>query len=419
MAGDRPARVTIVGAGVSGLATAWHLTEQQVPVHVIDAGARAGGLIQTTHVPEGLIESAARAFTWTDSARAIFDAAGVPPLFAREESKRRYIFRGGRARRWPLTWLESAGMAARLGGAWVGRRVRPRTGETVAAWGARVLGPAGTTWLLTPALQGIYGSPAAELSAPAVFGPGRPRGRRLAAASGGMSELMEALHATLRKRGVTFEFERTMSADEIAGAPTAICTGAPAAARLLSQAAPGLATAIGRIRMVSLVLVTAFFEPDANDLRGFGILFPRDAGVRALGAIFNADVFAGRSQVRSETWLYGGLDEAALPATENDAVRQMLGDRAVLTDRSAAPLAAYVTRQPRSLPVYDEAVLAAKAAARDLPAHLSVSGNYLGRLGVSSLLTGAADAAARLCGAAGDAETGARTTSGLGSSDAA
>jgi hypothetical protein len=41
-------------------------------------------------------------------------------------------------------------------------------------------------------------------------------------------------------------------------------------------------------------------------------------------------------------------------------------------------------------------VLEAQATLPDLPAHVAIAGNYLGRLGVSSLLTGAAEAAARL-----------------------
>ena len=399
MAGGRaPDRVTVVGAGVSGLATAWYLTERQVRVHVIDAGARPGGLIQTQHMPEGMIEAAARAFTWTDRAGSLFEAAGVPPVFARPESRRRYIFRDGRPQRWPLTLFESAGAAARFGRAWIGRRTRPRAGETVADWGARVIGPAATEWLLAPALQGIYASPPAELSAPALFGQGRPRSRTLAAPAAGMGALMESLRDRLIQRGVTFDFERTArpDEDEIDGGPAAICTSAPAAARLLADAAPEIAAALARIRMVSLLLVTAFFVPRPDDLRGFGILFPRRSGVQALGAIFNADVFVGRSDVRSETWVYGDPDAAGLAPTDADAVRQMSSDREVLTGRAAAPVAAYVTRQPSALPVYDAAVLAARAAMPELPAHLAVTGNYLGRLGVSSLLTGAAEAAMRL-----------------------
>ncbi len=389
-------RVVVVGAGLSGLATAWCLSERGAPVHVVEAASRPGGLIQTLRVPEGMIETAARAFPWTPRTDALFAAAGVPPIFAREESKRRYVYRDGRPRRWPLSWAETGGAAARFGLAWARRQVRPRGAETVECWGARVLGRAATTWLLAPALQGIYASPPGILSASALFGQGRPRGGKLGAPRQGMGELIEALQRTLEQRGVTFEFGRRLSDIEVAGSPAVICTSAPAAARLLAREAPALAAALARIRMVSLALVTAFFAPHPDDLRGFGILFPRQSGIGALGAIFNADVFTDRSRLRSETWIYGDLNASSLPATDDELIAQMGRDRSALTSRSGAPQASYVTRQPGSLPLYDTAVLDARAALATLPPRLAIAGNYVGRLGVSSLLDGAADAAARV-----------------------
>ena len=389
-------RIDVIGAGLSGLATAWFLTERGAEVRVVDAGTRPGGLIQTQHVPEGLVETAARAFTWTADADALFRALNVTPSFARDESRRRFIFRNGRPMRWPLTPIETAGFAARVGGAWLGRRMRPRGTETVAAWGARVLGHAATTWLLAPALQGIYATPPAQLSAAAIFGKDRPKGGKLAAPAAGMGALMDRLHESLRERGVTFEFGAVAEPLDIGRAPTVICTNAPAAARLLAPHAPRLAEALSRIRMVSLLSAHAFFAPHAGDARGFGVLFPRTSGVHALGAVFNADVFAGRSDLRSETWIYGDIDAEALPATDEQAIHQMEADRRMLTRRAEPPVACYIRRQPAALPVYDTSVLDAQAALPELPPHIAIAGNYLGRLGVSHLIRGAADAAARI-----------------------
>ena len=388
--------VNVIGAGFSGLATAWYLTERGAQVHVREAGPRPGGLIQTLRMPEGLIETAARAFTWSERTGALFEAAGVTPVFGRDENRRRYIFRGGRPRRWPLTPTETLGTVARFGGAWVTRQVRPRGPESVAAWGARVFGASATEWLLAPMLQGIYAAPLDELSA-ALYGKRRsPRGK-LASPPHGMGELITCLYEALRRRGATFEFNRAaVPADLDPSVPTVVCTNAPAAARLLAQRAPDLAAAIDRIRMVSVVAVTAFFAPHPRDLRSFGVLFPRSSGVRALGTLFNAEIFHGRSTLRSETWFYGDIDPAALPGTDQAALDRLVCDRALLTGRSDAPVASYVVRQVPALPVYDAAVLQAQAAADGLPPNLAVAGNFLGRLGVSSLLIGAAEAVERL-----------------------
>jgi len=390
-------RTLVIGAGLSGLSTAWYLAEAGAPVHVIEANPQPGGLIQTSRVPDGLVEAAARAFTWSDRTASLFAALDLPPCFAREESRRRYIFRGGRARRWPLTPLESARTAARFGAAFTLRRTKPQANETVAAWGGRVLGAAATTWLIAPAMQGIYASPAESLSASAIFGKARSPRARLAAPPEGMGELIARLHRALEMKGVTFEFGRQLE-DLDPSVPTAICTAAPAAALLLRRSAPALADALGRIRMTSLIAVTAFFDPHPSDLRGFGILFPRGSGISALGAMFNADMFPGRSARRSETWIYGSASGNALPDRDEDVVARVMADRGVLTGRAARPHSSYIARQMNALPVYDTAVVGAQSALPGLPAHVAIAGNYLGRLGVSHLLDGAADAAAHLTG---------------------
>jgi oxygen-dependent protoporphyrinogen oxidase len=390
-------QIDVIGAGLSGLATAWFLAERGVDVRVIDAGARPGGLIQTERVPEGLIETAARAFTWTSDTEALFRALDITPSFARDESKRRFIFRDNRPRRWPLTVMETAGLARRVGRAWLTRRMRPTEDETVATWGARVIGPAATQWLLAPAFQGIYASPPDQLSAAAIFGKDRPKGGKFAAPAGGMGELMDRLHHRLQERGVVFELNHPARAEDLdPSRPLVIATSAPAAARLLAPHAPKLADALARVRMVSMLAVHAFFTPHAGDLRGFGILFPRSSGVTALGCVFNSDVFSGRSELRSETWMYGSLDASALPASDAGAFDQMQADRQMLTGRTEAPIACYFTRQPDAIPVYDAAVLGARAALRDLPPHIAIAGNYVGRLGVSSLVVGAKEASTKI-----------------------
>jgi oxygen-dependent protoporphyrinogen oxidase len=389
--------VRVIGAGLSGLATAWYLTEAGARVHVIEAAARPGGLIQTSSLKEGLVETAARAFTSSERATALFAAAGVEPCPTLAESKRRYIFRDGRPRRWPLTPMETIGTAARASSAWVRRAMRPRADETVAVWGRRVLGPAATAWLIGPALQGIYATAPDVLSAAAIFGPGRRNTRGpLIAPRAGMGELIDRLHAGLVARGATFSFGSPVDRVDLS-VPTVIATNAPGAARLLAPHAPALASAIGRIRMVSIVIVTAFFEPRADDWRGFGVLFPRSSGVGALGVLCNTDMFPNRGTLRSETWIYGDLSPAALPSAET-VLDRLAADRARVTGRIERPVAWHITPQTGALPVYDSAVLDAQAALPDLPPGVAIAGNYLGKLGVSRLLDGAADAAERIIG---------------------
>ena len=108
-------RARVVGAGLSGLATAWCLSDLGYAVEVIDAAGRTGGLIETVNTPDGLVERAANAFRWNEVAERWFRTLRLEPSFPLAISRRRYIFRNGRGRRWPLTPGETLAMGLRAG----------------------------------------------------------------------------------------------------------------------------------------------------------------------------------------------------------------------------------------------------------------------------------------------------------------
>ena len=286
-------------------------------------------------------------------------------------------------------------MAGRLAAAALTRSTTAREDETIAAWGDRVLGASAREWLVEPAMQGIYASPARELSARAIF-DGRKRGsRRLAAPAGGMGQFISRMHERLADRGVRFSFNTEIDRLDPSIA-TVIATPATSAAQLIAPHAPVLAGRISAIRMAPLVTVTMFFAPHVDDVRGFGVLFPYASGVRALGALFNTDIFAGRGTVRSETWIVGDRD-IGMTDWADDRLREALtGDRQLLTGRRDTPLALYVTRWHQAIPVYDRAIIALKEELHALPAWLTLAGNYLGTIGVGGLLARAESASARL-----------------------
>ena len=386
--------VLVVGAGLSGLAAAWHLANRGGAVHVLCADSEPGGLIHTRRMPEGLVETAANSLLMTPNARAFCAAIGVTLCPPQRESRRRYVYRDGRPRRWPLTVAESVSGLASFGVAAATRSTRPRRGESVASWGHRVLGRAVTDRLLAPVLQGVYAAPADRLAAEAVFGSRRGRRGAIGAPASGMGEIIEALVDRLAAKGVRVECGVRL--DHVpAGERAVIATAAPAAARLLASHAPALSAAIARVEVAAALTVTAFFEPRATDLHGFGVLFPRDAGMVALGVLFNTDIFPARSALRSETWILPGTPVAS--GTDADVIAHCVQpDRQRLLGQTEPPVAFYVTRWAQAIPVYNEAVLALGPEMPALPPWIALAGNYLGRIGAASLIDVSEEAAVRV-----------------------
>src|SRR3954471_3594890 len=87
--------VPIVGAGVSGLLLAEELDRQGWKVTLLEARARAGGLVSTCKTEQGLSESAAHSLLASKPVRELFDRLGVGLVPVRAGSRDRFIWRGG------------------------------------------------------------------------------------------------------------------------------------------------------------------------------------------------------------------------------------------------------------------------------------------------------------------------------------
>src|SRR6267378_7948174 len=141
--------IKVVGAGFSGLVTAYFLTKQGFKVQVYEQSSRAGGLIKTIRTPHGLVETAANGLLNSARLEVMCADIGVPLMPTRKEGRKRFIFRG-RPKQVPLTLSDIGRMALRFGVS--ARALRPRQFETIADWGRRVIGRGATDYLLTPAL---------------------------------------------------------------------------------------------------------------------------------------------------------------------------------------------------------------------------------------------------------------------------
>lgn len=390
--------VTVIGAGFSGLVTAYFLVKAGARVRVLEKEARVGGLLGTRRTEHGLVERAANGLLNSARLEALAADIGVPLHPLLPQSRARYFWREDRLRRWPLNPGESLrlvlGLITNLG------HWRPRAGETVADWGGRMFGPAAVGVALTPALGGIYASNADKLSASLLLQKrqkpaAKPAVRGTVAPQGGMQDLLDGLQQYLEKQGVEIALEQQAQVQP--DQPTVICTSAIHAAELLRECAPQISASLRKIEVLPIITATGFWAPSERQPQGFGCLFPRGSEFHALGVLFNNCMFAGRSRFRSETWILGGAAEPAwLQATDEELTALLEANHARLTGTAEPLLSLHLTRWPRALPHYTLELERTLATLPPLPPRLALVGNYLGQIGLAKILERAHQAATQI-----------------------
>jgi oxygen-dependent protoporphyrinogen oxidase len=390
--------ITVVGAGFSGLVTAYLLTKARRDVRVVEKKSRAGGLIRTIRTEHGLVETAANGILNSARVEAMCADIGVPLLHTKRDARKRFIFRG-KPRQLPLSAFET--LRIPFGVAANATRLRPRQFETIAEWGRRVVGKGATDYLLVPALGGIYAGDPERLSASLIFGsaelpahlqtyrPAKARVRGTVAPPNGMQQLIDGLRDYLQNKSIEISFEA--ETEPRASEPTVVCLSASAAADYLVDLASVVAAELGSVEMLSLLTVTCFFDQAAAQLAGFGCLFPRDQGFRARGVLFNTSIFEGRGPAHAETWIFGGaLDPDVVNLTDDQISETVLGDRQRFYGKADTPLATHITRWPNVLPHYSVALERTLASLPAPPLNVALVGNYLGRIGLAKILERAA-----------------------------
>lgn len=394
--------ITVVGAGFSGLVTAYFLVNHGFKVRILEKTNRAGGLIETIQTEHGIVEKAANGILSSAKLEAIAADVGVALLTARKEGRKRFIYRG-KPRQLPLNVFETLKTCTRL--ATHAMSFAPQPFESISRWGRRVGGDAATDYLLTPALGGIYAGDPDRLSASLIFGrakladnlrtnkPEKGKLHGTVTPPLGMQQLTDGLRAWLVQRGVEVVFNSdSVNLDE--SESMVICLSANAAADYLRNIAPEISQALGAIEMLSLVTVTAFYRNNAATLNGFGCLFPRDQGFRARGVLFNNSIFEERGPAHSETWIFGGALDPETVDLSDDQFRDLIAtERERFYGQRDEALALCVNRRPRAIPHYTielEKILTNLPAP---PANVALVGNYLGRIGLAKLIERAAEVA--------------------------
>lgn len=387
--------IHIIGAGFSGMSLAVLLAEKGHRVSVYDEKPRLGGMIESLPFHGVLAETAAHSLTRTEALDRFLAGLEINPLSPRPTARRRFIYRWGEPKRWPLKFGESLRMIGGFATAKVMGKLQVKEGESLHSWGVRILGPSGSHYLLETALQGIYAGDAKVLSARLLLdqrlrgGAGKYLG--ITSFQGGMAEIFPAMEKKLRARGGSLHLGRRTSLQDLSGLKV-IAASARGASQLLSEMEEGrkVAELLARVPSAGLITLNALFR--RRGLEGFGCLVPRGENVRALGVLMNSSIFDRGWSEWSETWIYGGAtDPDILLKSDQELHEQLVSDREKIFRSPEKPHAILTTRWPAGLPHYSlelEKVLSElQEPRRELERRgIYLHGNYLGGIGLSKIL---------------------------------
>ena len=404
--GSRPALpVAVLGAGITGLTTAWHLHQQGVPVLVFDAATVAGGVIQS-HREDGWLRETGPNTLFENSAEitTFIEGLGLGPrrLDAAPSAQKRYVVRAGQPVALPASPLQfvttpllSLGTKLSLLGEPFRRRAPADADESVAEFVNRRLGREFLDYIVNPFVAGVYAGTPEGLSVRHAFpklhtleqqhgsmirgslarrnASGGPRGRMISFPEG-LAEIPRALATALGDRvrlghrvdavrrtatGWTIAVSANGTRSDVPVASIVSTLPPEALARLPFEGVPG---ADGRALLQTITqppVATVFLgfrrEDVAHPLDGFGLLNPAVEKRRILGTLFSSTLFPHRAPAGhvALTTFVGGtrqphfalLDDDALLATVQEELGALLGVH-------GAPVYARIQRWPRAIPQY-------------------------------------------------------------------
>ena len=346
-------KVCVIGAGVSGLSTAFYLKRGGAEVTLLERERETGGKMKTVYEKGYIIETGPNGFLdGKPYTLNLIKALGIEEKLYRssDKARKRFIYTGGRLVRLPenpISFLASSllslkGKLRLMGEVFVPPK-KDNSDETLAEFARRRIGEEALEKLLDPMVAGIFAGDPERMSLKAAFpaiyhlereygglirgliskmkeakkkgakssGPAGPGGV-LTSFKGGVSDLIGALSDALKeelktgvevlkieKRGKLWsvkwregdrEFEEEF--DHLV-----ISTPAYAASELLKEVDGELSELLSKIEYSPISVVALGFQKRGlgNDLDGFGFLVPKSEGRKILGALWDSSVFPNRA----------------------------------------------------------------------------------------------------------------------------
>ncbi|MGA7162298.1 MAG: protoporphyrinogen oxidase [Bacteroidota bacterium] len=406
--------VIIVGAGITGLATAWWLHKAGVDVVVLEHDSVVGGTMKSVQAGDWLIETGPNsALETTPLLKKLSCEVGIENdfLYANEAADNRYILRSGTLHPLPMKpalFLKSklwslSGKLRLLKEPFIGRSSKE---ETIAEFVSRRLGKEFLDYAINPFVAGVYAGNPEQLSVQAAFPKlyaleknygglikgqilgVRERKRRAEKAKDrsrlfsykkGMQTLPDGIGKALGSRvHLNATVERVFQVSEngtgskklfnVTGSESgknfsfgakAVVLAIPSyqAATIIEPLDLPLATSLKNIYYPPVAEVYLGFKNGdiRRPLDGFGFLIPEKERRSILGTIWSSVLFPGRApgDCSALTSFVGGSRQPAL-AQRGDAelVELVVRELKSIMNVAGAPVFSRVTRWEKAIPQY-------------------------------------------------------------------
>ncbi|MBI3006141.1 MAG: protoporphyrinogen oxidase, partial [Ignavibacteriales bacterium] len=404
-------KVVVIGAGISGLATAWWLHKQGVDVLVLEKNSHVGGTMQTIHENGWLIETGPHsALETTPLFQTLFEDLGIRDevVYANEAANKRYILRDGKLHALPMSpgaffrsklW-SFPGKLRLLKEPFVGRADKE---ETVAEFVVRRLGREFLDYAINPFVAGVFAGDPEQLSIQAAFPKlyaleknygglikgqilgARERRKRAEKAKdragmfsfkNGMQTLPESLAKALVGRVKTNVSVEKMAASkssngaghsyEIHGSENgrsfsltcdSVILAIPSfyAAGLIEQLDVTVGQALKRIYYPPVAEVFLGFNAEdvGRPLHGFGFLVPAKEQRNILGTIWSSTIFPGRAPddaVALTTFVGGSRQPELALKNDSELTETVTNELQDLMEVKGKPIHGKVIRWERAIP---------------------------------------------------------------------
>lgn len=343
-------KTVIVGAGISGLATAYALLQRQpdLELTILEAAERVGGKVWSDKTTEGyLCESGVNAFLDNKpKTLELSSELGLSPVTSFDASRHRFVFSQDQLHELPASppaFLTSKllSMPGRL--RVVLETLIPRgkqTDESLAEFAIRRLGREAFDKLIDPMASGVFAGDAGQLSLKSCFPriheveteyrslilgllqlqikarrqgqqdkPTAGPGGKLTSFGVGMSALPQAIAQSLGDRIRLSSAAQSLTrigehytlhlanGEAIEAERVILAAPAHVQGKIVQDLAPAIAAELNAIPYPSLAVCCLGYERDKirHDLNGFGFLVPSREGRNILGTLWDASIFPQRA----------------------------------------------------------------------------------------------------------------------------